>query len=150
MMACPSESPLLDESPVSADAQATYAAPAHPLLTWMAPLIADLPFVDPAGLLRRVLAAARPDADHGALRELLIHTAASLTFEEPEYSQLAARALAEEIHEEVEAQGVDSFLASIQLAHDVGVVNARVLAFVTEHSAALESAVRDERDRLFE
>lgn len=141
---------MLDETPLTAEAQAPYAAPTHPLITWMAPLIADLPSVDPAGLLRRVLAAARVDADHGALRELLIHTAASLTFEEPEHSQLAARALAEEIHEEVEALGVDSFVASIRLAHDVGVVNARVLAFVTEHADVLEAAVHDERDRLFE
>ena len=60
------------------------------------------------------------------LDELSIRTAASFTFEEPEYSRLAARLLAGFIDKEVQGLGVYSFSQSIRLGFDVGLINERV------------------------
>ncbi len=59
------------------------------------------------------------------LDELSIRTAASFTFEEPEYARLAARLLAGFIDKEVQGLGVYSFSQSIRLGFDVGRINER-------------------------
>lgn len=85
-----------------------------------------------------------------ALDQLSIQTAASLIAEEPEYSRLAARLLATYIDKEVTHQDVHSFSQSIGLGHRLGLVNDRVLEFVTRAQRKLNDAVENEKTDRFE
>ena len=69
----------------------------------------NLDHVDLQDVERRVLSAAPADADYKVLRDLTIHTSAGLTFEEPQYSKLASRFLADEIQEEARSTGSSCF-----------------------------------------
>ena len=109
-----------------------------------------LQHVDLADVERRVCSAAPDDASYEVLRDLTVHTAAGLTFEEPQYSKLASRFLADEIQEEVATTGATSFSRSVEVGHEMGVVNDRLLAMVREHAVVLDAAVHPERDSYFE
>jgi ribonucleoside-diphosphate reductase alpha chain len=85
-----------------------------------------------------------------ALDQLSIQTAASLIAEEPEYSRLAARLLSTYIDKEVSGQDVHSFSQSIALGHRLGLVNDRLLAFVTRAARKLNDSVDQEKTQLFE
>jgi ribonucleoside-diphosphate reductase alpha chain len=85
-----------------------------------------------------------------ALDQLSIQTAASLIAEEPEYSRLAARLLATYIDKEVTHQDVHSFSQSIALGHRLGLVNERVLDFVTRSQRKLNDAVENQKTDRFE
>jgi ribonucleoside-diphosphate reductase alpha chain len=85
-----------------------------------------------------------------ALDQLSIQTAASLIAEEPEYSRLAARLLATYIDKEVSGQDVHSFSQSIGLGHRLGLVNDRLLSFVTRAARKLNDSVDQEKTQLFE
>jgi ribonucleoside-diphosphate reductase alpha chain len=85
-----------------------------------------------------------------ALDQLSIQTAASLIAEEPEYSRLAARLLATYIDKEVSGQDVHSFSQSIGLGHRLGLVNDRLLSFVTRAARKLNDSVDHEKTQLFE
>lgn len=144
---------MLEQTEATQDlmSQATALADAgHPLQAYLNEIGADLTNVSLEEVAVRVLNAATGDADHKALRDLVIHDAAGRTFQDPEYSKLAARALAEVIQEEVRAECGDTFRDSIETSHAVGLVNDRVLAFVNEHSDVLNDAIRPERDKAFE
>lgn len=84
------------------------------------------------------------------LDELSIRTAASFVAEEPEYSQLAARLLAQFIDKEVQGLGVFSFSQSIRVGFDVGLINERVLAFVEANARKLNAAIDPQRTQQFE
>lgn len=84
------------------------------------------------------------------LDQLSIRTAASLTAEEPEYSQLAARLLAETIEKEVGNQNIHSFSQSIAVAHAEGIVNERVYTFVKNNARKLNDAINLNANALFE
>jgi ribonucleoside-diphosphate reductase alpha chain len=81
---------------------------------------------------------------------LSIQTAASLIFEEPQYSKLAARLLATFIDKEVRNQEIHAFSQSIATGHRLGLINDRVAGFVTDNSRKLNDALHPERDREFE
>jgi ribonucleoside-diphosphate reductase alpha chain len=85
-----------------------------------------------------------------ALDELSIQTAAGLIVEQPEYSQLAARLLATYIDKEVAGQDVHSFSQSIAFGHRLGIVNDRLLDFVTRAARKLNDAIEPQKDQLFE
>ncbi len=85
-----------------------------------------------------------------ALDQLSIQTAASLIVEEPEYSRLAARLLSTYIDKEVSGQDVHSFSQSIALGHRLGLVNDRLLAFVTRAARKLNDSLDQEKTQLFE
>ena len=143
---------MLDETASQAadtasDADAT---PSHPLMDYLRPLAEDLSYVSVGALTTRVLGGAKDGATMAELRQLVIHDAAGRTFEEPEYSKLAARVLAHEMQEEVANQGVTSFSTSIELGHQVGLINERVLAFVRANAAVLDAAIQPARDGWFE
>ncbi|MBV9215013.1 MAG: ribonucleoside-diphosphate reductase subunit alpha [Acidobacteria bacterium] len=84
------------------------------------------------------------------LDKLSIQTAASLIFEEPEYSRVAARLLNQYIEKEVRNQEIHSFSQSITFGHKVGLVNDRVLEFVMANARKLNDAIAPERNELFE
>lgn len=85
-----------------------------------------------------------------ALDELSIHTAAGLIAEEPAYSRLAARLLSTFIEKEVALQNVHSFSQSIELGHELQLVNDGLLAFVSRAARKLNAAVLAENDQRFE
>src|SRR5690606_41343449 len=89
-----------------------------------------LPAVNPMREALKTIAGHYDGATARELDELSIRTAASFTFEEPEYSRLAARLLAAFIDKEVQGLGVYSFSQSIRLGLDVGLINERVMDFV--------------------
>nr|WP_199589714.1 ribonucleoside-diphosphate reductase subunit alpha [Lujinxingia litoralis] len=84
------------------------------------------------------------------LEDLSIQVAASLMLEEPEYSRLAARLLAQRMSADVEAEGVTSFSQGIFAGHAVGRYNDRLHHFVRAHAPQLDALIAPERDHLFE
>lgn len=84
------------------------------------------------------------------LDKLSIQTAASLIFEEPEYSRVAARLLNQYVEKEVRNQEIHSFSQSIAFGYKEGLVNDRVIRFVTENSRKLNDAIDQTRNDLFE
>ncbi|HET9929454.1 MAG TPA: ribonucleoside-diphosphate reductase subunit alpha, partial [Polyangiaceae bacterium] len=84
------------------------------------------------------------------LDELSIQTAAGLIVDQPEYSQLAARLLATYVDKEVAGQDVHSFSQSIAFGHRLGIINDRLLEFVTRAARKLNDAVDPSKDQLFE
>ncbi|NBU20124.1 ribonucleoside-diphosphate reductase subunit alpha [bacterium] len=82
------------------------------------------------------------------LDELSISNAVLLTADEPNYSKVAARMLAESIRKEV---GRDTaFRDYIQLASDYGLLHESVLVLTQKDIKSIEYAIRHERDDLFE
>lgn len=140
-------------SPSVAHLEVVAAEPIHPMEQLRSKLAAhgsNLEHVDLQDVARRVLSAAPADAEYEVLRDLTIHTAAGLTFEEPQYSKLASCFLADEIQEEARGTGSLSFSQSVEVGHVMGVVNDRLLAMVRANAAELDAAVHPERDHLFE
>ncbi len=84
------------------------------------------------------------------LDKLSIQTAASLIFEEPEYSRLGARLLNQYIEKEVRNQEIHSFSQSIAFGFKEGLIAARVANFVSENSRKLNDAIDQSRNDLFE
>jgi ribonucleoside-diphosphate reductase alpha chain len=84
------------------------------------------------------------------LDRLSIQTAAALIVDEPQYARLGARLLATYIDKEVRNQGIHAFSQSIATAHKLGLVNARLLEFVTKNARKLNDAIEADRDREFE
>ena len=84
------------------------------------------------------------------LDQLSIQTAAGLIVEEPQYAKLAARLLATYIDKEVRGQEIHAFSQSVAAARRLGLVNERLVAFVTTNARKLNDAVVAERDREFE
>ncbi|MCP5473108.1 MAG: ribonucleoside-diphosphate reductase subunit alpha [Sinobacteraceae bacterium] len=109
-----------------------------------------LPAVDPLRVALKTIAGLYDGATTRELDELSIRTAASFTFEEPEYSRLAARLLAGFIDKELHGVGVHSFSQSIRLGYDVGLINERVLEFVETHSRKLNDAIDAQATQAFE
>jgi ribonucleoside-diphosphate reductase alpha chain len=84
------------------------------------------------------------------LDKLSIQTAASLIFEEPEYSRLAARLLNGYVGKEVANQEIYSFSQSIGFGVKEGLIGERVARFVSENSRKLNDAIEESRNDLFE
>jgi ribonucleoside-diphosphate reductase alpha chain len=116
---------------------------------------ADLPDVDPLRVAAKVVAGLSGAADGGAVRpeqldRLTIQTAVELIGQEPQYSKLAARLLAEAVGREVLGQGIDSFRSSIASGHAAGLIGDETAAFVAEHADVLDAAVDPQGDNRFE
>lgn len=79
-----------------------------------------------------------------------IQTAASLTFEEPEYAKLAARMLSTFIDKEIAGQEVFSFSESVTLGAQLGLVNDRLLQFVKQNARKLNDKIESTRNQHFE
>jgi ribonucleoside-diphosphate reductase alpha chain len=84
------------------------------------------------------------------LDKLSIQTAASLIFEEPEYSRVAARLLNQYVEKEVRNQEIHSFSQSIAFGHKEGLIKDRVMDFVAANSRKLNDAIDQTRNDLFE
>jgi ribonucleoside-diphosphate reductase alpha chain len=110
----------------------------------------NLPSVDSLRIATKTISGLYDGATTRELDKLSIQTAASLIFEEPEYSRLGARLLNQYIEKEVRNQEIHSFSQSIAFGVKEGLIGERVANFVTENSRKLNDAIDHTRNDLFE
>jgi ribonucleoside-diphosphate reductase alpha chain len=110
----------------------------------------NLPNVDVMRIATKTISGLYNGATTRELDKLSIQTAASLIFEEPEYSRLAARLLNQYIEKEVRNQEIHSFSQSISFGAKEGLIGERVTQFVAENSRKLNDAIDHSRNDLFE
>ena len=110
----------------------------------------NLPSVDTLRIATKTISGLYDGATTKELDKLSIQTAASLIFEEPEYSRLGARLLNQYIEKEVRNQEIHSFSQSIAFGVKEGLIAERVAAFVTANSRKLNDAIDNARNELFE
>lgn len=109
-----------------------------------------LPNVDVMRIATKTISGLYDGATTQELDKLSIQTAASLIFEEPEYSRVAARLLNQYVEKEVRNQEIHSFSQSIHFGYKEGLVNDRLIKFVTDNSRKLNDAIDQSRNDLFE
>src|SRR3954452_21900159 len=110
----------------------------------------NLPSVDSLRIATKTISGLYDGATTKELDKLSTQTSASLIFEEPEYSLLAARLLNQYIEKEVRNQEIHSFSQSIAFGFREGLINDRVSQFVSENSRKLNDAIDQTRNDLFE
>ena len=110
----------------------------------------NLPNVDVMRIATKTISGLYDGATTKELDKLSIQTAASLIFEEPEYSKLGARLLNQYIEKEVRNQEIHSFSQSIAFGVREGLIGERVATFVSENSRKLNDAIDQNRNDLFE
>jgi ribonucleoside-diphosphate reductase alpha chain len=110
----------------------------------------NLPNVDAMRIATKTISGLYDGATTKELDKLSIQTAASLIFEEPEYSRLAARLLNGYIEKEVRNQEIHSFSQSIAFGTAEGLISPRVTDFVVANSRKLNDAIDSTRNDLFE
>ncbi|CAN5464512.1 ribonucleoside-diphosphate reductase subunit alpha [soil metagenome] len=110
----------------------------------------NLPSVDSLRIATKTISGLYDGATTKELDKLSIQTAASLIFEEPEYSRLGARLLNQYIEKEVRNQEIHSFSQSIAFGVKEGLIGERVASFVIENARKLNDAVDSTRNDLFE
>ncbi|GAA1351828.1 ribonucleoside-diphosphate reductase subunit alpha [Streptomyces beijiangensis] len=125
------------------------SGPGTVLLRTLTDLTADLPDTDPGKVAAAALRGRNAGSDTAELRELATEAAAGLISEDPAYSRLAARLLTISIAEEAATQGVGSFSSSVAVGHREGLIADRTNAFVTTHTARLDSLVDTAADDRF-
>ena len=110
----------------------------------------NLPSVDTLRIATKTISGLYDGATTKELDKLSIQTAASLIFEEPEYSKLAARLLGGYIEKEVRNQEIHSFSQSIAFGYKEGLIADRLYEFVMANSRKLNDAIDPTRNDLFE
>ncbi len=110
----------------------------------------NLPSVDSLRIATKTISGLYDGATTKELDKLSIQTAASLIFEEPEYSLLGARLLNQYVEKEVRNQEIHSFSQSIAFGVKEGLIGERVANFVIENSRKLNDAIDQTRNNLFE
>ena len=111
---------------------------------------AGLSDVDPMRIATRTISGLYDGATTSELDRLSIQTAAAYIVEEPQYAKLAARLLAAYVEKEVRNQEIHSFSQSVGAGYRLGLVNQRLMDFVTANSRKLNDAIQPRRDREFE
>src|SRR4051812_17550742 len=109
-----------------------------------------LQYVDSLRIATKTISGLYDGATTQELDKLSIQTAASLIFEEPEYSKLAARLLNAYVQKEVANQEIYSFSQSIAFGVREGMIAPRVVQFVQENARKLNDAIDLTRDDLCE
>ena len=110
----------------------------------------NLPAVDSLKIATKTISGIYDGATTKELDKLSIQTAASLIFEEPEYSRLGARLLNQYIEKEVRNQEIHSFSQSIAFGVKERLIGERVANFVIQNARKLNDAISQERNDLFE
>ncbi|MEP6945897.1 MAG: ribonucleoside-diphosphate reductase subunit alpha [Acidobacteriota bacterium] len=110
----------------------------------------NLPSVDSLRIATKTISGLYDGATTQELDKLSIQTAASLIFEEPEYSRLGARLLNQYVEKEVRNQEIHSFSQSIAFGVKEGLIGERVAQFVIQNSRKLNDAIDTSRTDLFE
>src|SRR5690349_24864817 len=101
----------------------------------------NLQNVDTLRIATKTISGLYDGATTKELDKLSIQTAASLIFEEPEYSRLGARLLNQYIEKEVRNQEIHSSSQSIAFGVKEGLINERVAQFVVANSRKLNDAI---------
>lgn len=81
---------------------------------------------------------------------LSVRNAVGLIIEDPVYSKVAARILANVMSKEVSGQDIQSFSQCIQTGFDQGLIAQQTYDLVMANKRKLNAAVKDDRDWLFE
>src|SRR3954465_12216368 len=111
---------------------------------------AGLPDVDALRVAMKTISGLYDGASTRELDQLSIQTAAGLIVEEPQYAKLAARLLSGYIEKEVRGQEHHAFSQAVPQAHELGLVNERLLSFTSKNARKLNDSIAPERDREFE
>ena len=111
---------------------------------------AGLSQVDPMRIAVKTIGGLYDGSTTRELDQLNIQTAASLIAEEPEYSRLAGRLLANFVEKEVAAQNIYSFSQSIEAGYKGGLIGDECYEFVKANARKLNSAIDDRNTDLFE
>ncbi len=106
--------------------------------------------VDPMRVALQVVSGVHDKIETKQLDALSIQVAASLAFEDPNYSKLAARILSSFVEKEVSGQDIDSFSMSIIRSYELGLVNKRVYDLVRKNKRKFNYAINKYRNDLFE
>src|SRR5690606_34941983 len=101
----------------------------------------DLAAVDPMRVATRTISGLYDKATSEELDRLSIHTCAELVGEEPQYSKLAARLLANYIAKEVRGAGIASFSQSIAIGATEGLIGEQTAAFVAANARKLDDGL---------
>ena len=128
----------------------TKSDPGAALLRLLTDRSSDLPQVDPGHVAAAALRGRNAGSDFAELRGLAVEAAASMIAEDPQYSKLAARLLAQEIADEAIGQGALCFAASIAVGHAEGLIGASTAEFVAKHADALDALIDQQGDDRFE
>jgi ribonucleoside-diphosphate reductase alpha chain len=104
--------------------------------------------VEPIEIAKRTIAGLHNNSTTEELDQLSISNAVMLMADEPNYSKVASRMLAEGIKKEVGRSKV--FSDYIETAFEHGLINGHILELVKANSQAIDFAIRHERDDLFE
>ncbi|GAB2706334.1 ribonucleoside-diphosphate reductase subunit alpha [Kitasatospora kifunensis] len=136
--------------PSQGSADAAQTDPGTALLRLLTDRSTDLPQVDPGHVAAAALRGRHAGSDFAELRGLAVDAAASMIAEDPQYSKLAARLLAQEIADEALGQGALSFAASIAVGHTEGLIGDTTAAFVAKHADALDALIDAQGDDRFE
>src|ERR1700722_1111063 len=94
--------------------------------------------VDPMRVATKTISGLYDGASTAELDRLSIQTAAEMTGEEPQYSRLAGRLLADYIGKEVRGQGVASFSQSVSLGYAEGLIGEQTARFVKDSARKLD------------
>ena len=106
--------------------------------------------VDALRIATKTISGLYDGASTRELDQLSIQTSAGLIVDEPQYAKLAARLLATFVDKEVRNQEIHAFSQSIAAGHRLGLVNDRLLDFVTKNARKLNDALDPARDQEFE
>lgn len=106
--------------------------------------------VDPLRVATKTISGLFDGATTRELDHLSIQTAAMLTAEEPQYSQLAARLLATVIEKEVEMLEIHSFSQAVAYGYRQGLISEETAGFVLSNARKLNDAIDAKRDGDFE
>lgn len=120
------------------------------IITRVSNCAAGLDNVDSMRIATKAISGLYDGASTIELDKLCIQTASLLTFEEPEYSKLAARLLSEFIDEEVATQEIGKFSHSVLAGNKMGLVSDKATAFVSAHARQLDRAIDHSKTDLFE
>ncbi|MCB1198960.1 MAG: hypothetical protein KDK51_11350, partial [Deltaproteobacteria bacterium] len=82
--------------------------------------------------------------------DLLIQITSNLTFEDPDYSKVAARFLMEKIQLEAESEGIFTFTDSFLKTHSYRLTSSKVLQFVLQNAQILNDAIDFDRSKQYE
>ena len=106
--------------------------------------------VDPTRVAVRTIGGLFDGASTRELDDLSIQVASSMMLEEPQYSKLAARLLAQRISDDLRSEGITRFSRCVERGYEVGRYNARLKGFVDAHHDELDALIDRSRDAYFE
>lgn len=106
--------------------------------------------VDPGRVAVKTIGGLYNEASTRELDRLSIKTASTLIAEEPNYSKVAARMLAEFLRKEVVQQEIHSFSQAIAAGHAAGLIKDELAGFVKAHARKLNSAIDETNNERFE